>query len=224
MPLTRGVRVGNLAPMPAAFEKPPEGYTLAWPMAQARTRAAARVDARYIYKLTFERYRRELSDELRRLGAINVVISCDLPLRADGMPYADRTEPKDPGVAVWFDLPDQVGTIKPYVIAIDRYQHVRTNVAALARTIEAFRIIDRHGSASLMQQAMGGFKMLPAHEANESWWRVLGLESTATAEDVARAYERLAQLNHPDRSGGSHDEMARINAARDRALRDLGGG
>jgi hypothetical protein len=35
------------------------------------------------------------------------------------------------------------------------------------------------------------------------------------------AYRQLARIAHPDLTGGEHDQMARLNAARDAALMDL---
>lgn len=43
----------------------------------------------------------------------------------------------------------------------------------------------------------------------------------ATLEEAKKAYRRLAQLCHPD-AGGTHDAMARLNAARDAARTALG--
>ena len=49
----------------------------------------------------------------------------------------------------------------------------------------------------------------------------LGLGAGATADDVRRARNRLAKRAHPD-VGGSADEMQRVNAAAEAALRHLG--
>jgi len=40
-----------------------------------------------------------------------------------------------------------------------------------------------------------------------------------TADDVRRAYQRLASAYHPDR-GGDPAKMAELNAARDEALKE----
>jgi DnaJ domain len=48
--------------------------------------------------------------------------------------------------------------------------------------------------------------------------RLLGVQANATEQAIRRAYrEKMAQA-HPDR-GGSHNEAARLTAARDRLLR-----
>lgn len=42
---------------------------------------------------------------------------------------------------------------------------------------------------------------------------VLGVARTASATEVRRAYLELARRHHPDRTGGSHEQMRRINEA-----------
>jgi hypothetical protein len=44
-----------------------------------------------------------------------------------------------------------------------------------------------------------------------------------TEAEVRRAYDALARTRHPDKPGGSHDAMAELNQARDRALAELKG-
>lgn len=201
----------------AAGDKLIEPFPLLWPIAQRRTQSARRVGAQQ-YKLTLTRYRDDLLDEIKKMDGRNIVLTSNVPVRRDGLPYADAREPIDPGVAVYFDRDSQ-----DYCLAIDRYSGVKWNMAALAKTVEALRAIERHGSPSLLAHALGGFRQLPAHEANESWWVVLEVPSDTTSADlVAAARERLALRHHPDK-GGSHDAMARINAAYERAVRDLRG-
>jgi hypothetical protein len=100
-------------------------------------------------------------------------------------------------------------------MAIDRYERVADNLAAIAATLEAMRAIERHGGAEILDRAFTGFAALPAPEQP---WQTLGLEtSRPTRDQVEEAHRRLAMKHHPDR-GGDHDAMARINAARDQLL------
>ncbi|MGD9982274.1 MAG: J domain-containing protein [Hyphomonadaceae bacterium] len=48
--------------------------------------------------------------------------------------------------------------------------------------------------------------------------RLLGVGPIATADEIRRAYRTKMARAHPDR-GGSHNEAARLTAARDRLLR-----
>jgi hypothetical protein len=47
---------------------------------------------------------------------------------------------------------------------------------------------------------------------------LLGISPPYCAEDVSRAYKRLAREKHPD-AGGSHEDFIRLKEARDVALR-----
>jgi DnaJ-class molecular chaperone with C-terminal Zn finger domain len=58
----------------------------------------------------------------------------------------------------------------------------------------------------------------PAEEAQRRWWEILGVGQDASAQEIRTAHRTLVLANHPDR-GGDQDTMARINAARDEALR-----
>jgi hypothetical protein len=195
------------------MEAPREAFPLTWPTGQPRTPPNHRSASRF--KAQFGQARDELLAELQRLGARKVIISTDVPLRRDGLPYADG-DPRDPGVAVYFERKG-----RPYVIACDTYDRLRFNTRAIGATVEALRTIERHGSSTMLEQAFTGFAALPpAREAEATWWETLGLRPEATAAAIEEAHQRLALKHHPDR-GGDHETMARINRARDRALEDF---
>lgn len=139
----------------------------------------------------------------------SVVISSNLALRNDGLPRSGQREPDDPGVAVYWGNGKQ-----SRCMAVDRYDRVADNLAAIAATLEAMRAIERHGGASILDRAFTGFVALPAPE---QWFTILGVSAHASRDEIEDAYRRLAMKHHPDR-GGSAAEMARINAARDDGL------
>ena len=140
------------------------------------------------------------------MGGRLPVISANLTLRNDGLPYANQRQPDDPGVALYFERRG-----KQLVFACDRWAKVEHNMRAIVLTIEALRGIERWGSADMMDQAFTGFQALPAPER---WWQVLGVTESASAGEIDVAYRRLAREAHPDR-GGSDAAMARLNAARE---------
>lgn len=187
-------------------------YPLTWPAGQPRVADHRRRDAEL--KLDFERARKELLRELGLLGTRNVILSTNVPVRLDGVPYAGMAEPKDPGVAVYFDRQVRAEW-KPFVIACDTYRKLRWNTRAIGVTVEALRSIHRHGASSMLEQAFTGFAALPPK--SEPWWNVLGISEDSPVEDIRQAHRKLAAMHHPDR-GGAPARMVEINAAFERAM------
>lgn len=180
-----------------------EAYPLAWPPGRPRTRFPERSN----FDVSLGRAIQDVRAEVDRLAGRDLIISSNLPLRRDGLPYANSSQPADRGVAVYFKYKG-----KPMCFACDRWQAVGDNMRAIAKTIDALRGIARWGTGDMIEQAFTGFTALPAPE---SWWQVLELTGPdvppSTIED---AHRRLAMKHHPDR-GGDTEKMARINRARD---------
>lgn len=153
-----------------------------------------------------------LSGELGRLGATGELLSTNVVTRLDGLPRSGQSEPSDPGAAVYFKLKGQ-----PRCLACDKWTRVADNIAAIAQHIDALRRIDRYGVGTL-EQAFAGYAGLPPTSAD--WWIVLGLSASATHEQIIAAHRKLATEHHPDKGGRSED-MARINEARDVALKAI---
>lgn len=210
-------------------EMPTEAYPLAWPEGWKRTPHGERTRAKFGKQtfvdrgvnaegqrmgwhtkgqLTISQGTERVLRVLEQMGFNNsVVISSNLALRNDGLPRSGQRAPDDPGVAVYWGHGG-----KARCIAVDRYDRVADNLAAIAATLEAMRAIERHGGAAILDRAFTGFTALPAPEQP---WQTLGLEtSKPTREQIEDAYKRLAMKHHPDR-GGDPQMMARINAARD---------
>lgn len=200
-------------------------YPLQWPEGWPRTAEVQRKRGSfgtYARPLTFDRARRQVIDELRMLGAKDVVISTNLPIRQDGQPYADaaRRRMDDPGVAIYFLLKG-----RQMVMAQDAYYDIASNVRSLGLAIEGMRQLERHGGGTMMERAFAGFAALPSPGASKPWREVLGLTSKmvpVTRSQIDTAFRDKAKTCHPDR-GGSHALMAELNAARDAALREIGG-
>ena len=192
----------------------PEAYPLHWPIGRPRTPSDKREWGRF--KTTPEAATDGLFEELRRLGAKLPILSTNVELRLDGMPYASRRPPDDPGVAVYFEYHG-----KQFTFACDRYDQVHKNIRAIGKTIENLRGIERWGTGDMLKQAFAGFIALPAPEAEKPWWEVLAVERDLDWTEVQAKHKRLALLNHPDR-GGNHDRMAEINAALEKAKQEKG--
>ena len=152
-----------------------------------------------------------LIGELRRLGARNIVVSTNQPLRRDGLPYAATRRIEDPGAAVYFALND-----RPMAMAQDRYELLVDNIRSLALAIEGMRQMERHGGGHMMARAFTGFQALPAPGAGRHWAEVLDVGTGASRAEIEQAYRRRAFNLHPDR-GGSTEAMAELNVAYNQA-------
>lgn len=139
----------------------------------------------------------------------NVVISTNITLRRDGMPYSNQKEPTDTGAAVYFKVDDT-----PTVLACDKWNTVGDNLWAIAKHIEALRGQDRWGVGSL-KQAFAGYTALP-QKTEDSWNEVLGVEPNATMDEVKTAYRSKANIHHPDK-GGTTEDFSRIQRAYENA-------
>lgn len=209
-------------------DKPLEAYPLTWPPGRSRTPGARRrraafhkretkyaSDRSHSWTVNAERSVaqaiRVLRDEVDRLGGTRLVVSTNVELRLDGLPYSARRQPDDPGAAAYFTFDG-----RPVAFACDLWDRVADNLYAIAKTIEALRGIDRWGSGDAMRAAFTGFRQLG--DGRKPWREVLGFDagSNVTREQLDSKYSSLAKKHHPD-AGGSHATMAEINAARDAA-------
>jgi len=215
-------------------------YPLQWPAGWRRTEEGLREHARFGKASRNEGYGdskrwvpgRDLTifegigrvlAELKKmgLGRDDVVISTNLRLRLDGLPRSDQREPQDSGAAVYWE--DSAQGRK--VMAIDLYDRVADNLAAVAATLEAMRSIKRHGGAAILERAFTGFIALPppiASGMKRDWWAVLDCSPNSGREIIEHAYRRLASRYHPDKEGGDQAKMAELNAARAEALGEVG--
>lgn len=201
----------------------PTRYPLRWPEGWKRTPSYQRKTATFSRQgkalTVFDGVQRVL-DELQRLGVHqdDVIVSTNLQTRLDGLPRSNQGRPGDPGVCVYW----KPAKHPMRCMAVDRYDEVQDNLAAVAATLEAMRSIERHGGAAILDRAFTGFAALPAPDSGRrDWWTVLGLQPEASATDIREAFNRLAREHHPDR-GGSNERMAEIILARDAGLKKWG--
>lgn len=156
----------------------------------------------------------EIFRNLRLIGVgdFNVVVSTNVELRNDGLPYSNRRAPQDPGAAVFFKLKN-----KPCSLACDKWTRVEDNLYAIAKHIEALRGQERWGVGSV-EQAFAGYTALPpaGTSVGMSWWNVLGCAHDAPFEVAKEAFRDKARVAHPD-NGGSHEAQVALNAAWDQA-------
>jgi len=190
-------------------------FPLQWPEGWPRTPYGRRGPSRFGKNLGFGQIAK-LQNELRLLGAQHVVISSNVPLRQDGLPYASEIGKRyaDPGVAVYFTLKR-----KALSMARDRYNTPWENIRSLILAIEAIRSIERHGGSTMMERAFSGFAAIAPPTWKKPWREVFGVGADWRG-DITALYREKAKLRHPD-AGGSDQQMAELNVAYDEARRDL---
>jgi hypothetical protein len=189
-----------------------QAYPLAWPAGWPRTAAHRRQPSKFKPGgLTAEA--QECRWELQRLGARHAVISTNIELRQDGLPYSNRRRPDDPGVAVYFMYEG-----RQQCIPCDRWATVEENLRAVWKSIEALRSLERWGAKSFVDAAFTGFQALPSPNSARPWWEVLGVSQHASAEQINAAYRSKAKSAHSD-TGGSDAAMSALNVARDAGLK-----
>lgn len=181
-------------------------YPLSWPSAYPRSRFQQRAP----YKAQFARARDHLLNELRLMGAKSLVLSTNIPLRLDGIPYAGMAQPQDKGVAIYF-----LRSAQSLVLACDKWNRVDDNIRAIGLSVEAMRGMDRWGCSDMLNRVFTGFTALPAPENSvsaEEWWEILGVAPYADLQFIEEAYRSKAKKAHPD-LGGSTVQMAQLNRA-----------
>ena len=215
-----------------------ERYPLSWPDGWKRITPANRTSGRFSKETT--RYGEagqswknmrpvsvneaitRIQSELDKLGVRDgdAVISTNIPTRLDGLPRSNQGEPEDPGAAVYWILKN-----RKECMAIDRYNRVADNLAAIAATLEALRTVERHGGAEILERAFRGFTALPERAGGKSWREILKFPplTTPTSEMVKDHFRKIAADVHPDKEGGSRDSFEELIWARDQALRELNG-
>lgn len=167
-----------------------EAFPLQWPI--GRPRIARKERSRF--DVTFAKARDELFKELHKMGARLPVLSTNVPLRRDGLPYANQPEPDDSGVAVYFTWKD-----KQMSFCCDRWDRVRDNVQAIRHTIAALRGLDRWGTGDMIEAAFRGFEALPAPKGKD-WHDVIGVSKSDSFEIVRGKFKEMYQCAENDDS------------------------
>lgn len=193
-----------------------QAFPLQWPAGQPRTQR--RTDSSF--KVKPSQAYEEMMLELSRFGAVNIVVSTNIPLRKDGTPYRDgMTELFDnPGVAVYFTKRK-----RHIAIGVDAYRRPWENLRALGLSIKAFRDIERYGAQQVLDQAFTGFTALPPPSQKSDvkaepskWWDVLDVAPDAPLPVAEAAWKALCRSN----GGGTVELNAAIELARKEKAND----
>jgi hypothetical protein len=197
-----------------------EKFPLQWPVAYHRTKwpEYSRFGNQSFAKCRDEIFK-QLCLMLDYYDKKTIVLSTNIPLRQDGLPYANYRQPDDKGVAVYFQYKKE-----SIVICCDRWNKIEHNLWACAKTIEAMRGIERWGVSDFLKRSFTGFNALPPKQEEvkkRDWWIVFGYEHMPGRmswdwEGVQGQYKSLAKKHHPD-IGGSVVAFQELNTAYEEA-------
>jgi hypothetical protein len=194
-----------------------QAYPLQWPNGWPRTHRSAQKSSRF--KTEYSRACEKLQTELRGMKARNIVVSSNLPISRNGVPYSEAAKKRidDAGVAVYF-----LWKGKSHSMARDEYYTVHENIMSLSHAIGHMRGLSRHGGDHMMTQAFAGFAALPAPENSKPsrpWFEVLGLPPDCNDRDmIEAAFKVKMKKAHPD-LGGSSEAVYELTEAKADALR-----
>lgn len=186
-----------------------QAFPLSWPPAYKRT--ITRVSSKF--GLTPEKAQDFLRNEIKLMGAVDLIVSSNVMTRKDGYVYGDMSSTKldDPGVAIYFNYKK-----KAIVMCADKYLTPIENLIALAKGIEALRGMERWGVSEFMERAFTGFIQIEGPKEKE-WYDVLEVKEDCSADVIKANWRRLCKDWHPDKQKGNSDKFIEINRAYDKA-------
>ena len=163
------------------------------------------------FKTDYSKSIRDLSNELRQIGATGVVVVeagfAARDIRADGLPRSDARAPAHPGVSIFAGK-----TAKgPMRVSSDTYIDWQDNLRAIVLTLTALRAVARYG-ATRGDEQYKGFSALPPPRDDSgafatideaaAWMAshdsVPASEIMGSVETLQAVYRRLVKSFHPD--------------------------
>lgn len=197
-----------------------EAYPLQWPEGWKRTNKPqlSRFGKGIYHKPSIATGKDKILGEVRRLGGKNVVISTNLKLKLDGLPYSNQSEPEDRGVAVYFTK-NINGVDEQMCIACDSFNKIGCNLYAIGSSVEAMRAMERWGCSEMLNRAFTGFKALPQHTTPnvKLWFEVLECGETAARDIVYSCFKTLVKKYHPDKPESDINKFHEVQEAWEKA-------
>lgn len=182
------------------------------------------VDSRFT--VTWTQCLELLGRELDQLEAEDIVIEVDVPergIRLDGQLRGDA-KAATPAVRLAFE-----SSVGPLTYATDAFRRPsyrgkgmgddwQHNLYAIAKSLEALRLVDRYGVTTRGEQ-YAGFKQLgagramPASHMTSDAAKAI-LQPYGDPTDALLKKHRLAKIaTHPDRNGGNHSKWDQVEEA-----------
>lgn len=175
-----------------------DAYPLQWPEGWERTET--RQYSRF--ETSFANARDGLIHEIHLLGGKFPIISTNIPIRRDGLPYAKFRTPDDPGVAVYFDLDGQ-----QQCFPCDRWTRIQDNLHAVELCISALRGLERWGAKEMVRASFRGFEALPYNPDNEDTLKPEKdyFADCNTIDQINDRFRSLSKVLHPDVKGDGEE-------------------
>lgn len=191
-------------------------YPIYWPQDWPRTKRPQKSR----FQCTFAAARDGIIKEIKLMGGKNPIISTNIELKQNGLPYAGQKQPDDRGVAVYFTYNgNQV------VLACDKWDKIESNLHAIRKTIDAMRGVERWGVSDMLSRAFAGFKALPEKiSVNDlfSCWAILEMEPYYYSDKtpILEAYKKAQKKYHPDnKETGNHERFILLEDAYKNAIK-----
>lgn len=132
-----------------------DAYPLSWPVGWPRNTHRQKSN---FGSHTPQSGSRLIHNQLRLMGATNIIISCNGQVSSTGA-VVTTGKISDPGVAVYFI---HKASGKETCVPCDRWDRLEHNLWAVGKTIESMRSIERWGAKEMVDAAFRGFVALPA--------------------------------------------------------------
>jgi hypothetical protein len=171
------------------------------------------------FRATYPKTLDELENELSKIRAKEIIIQVEQltrdDIRNDGWPRSGNWKNGygGPGVIVSFESPKGAMSFP-----CDKFRDWQDNLRAIAKSLEALRMVDRYGVTRGNEQYRGwtqlgnGSGKMDRPSALRFIESLLGASVPAQANirDVCR---KLKIIHHPDHEGGSHETFVAIGQA-----------
>ncbi|GAA4443005.1 hypothetical protein [Bremerella cremea] len=164
-----------------------------------------------------------LESELQKLRATQVVMQLDVTpsdIRLDGQIRAN-SRPRSSAVVLSFNTPK--GALS---FPCDRFTNWQDNVRAIAKSLEALRMVDRYGVTRGNEQYRGWSRLPPpttaptADMVADVLWlaKLVGVQASEITGpyNLAVAIRQAERITHPD-AGGSAEDFKRVQRIKEQA-------
>lgn len=178
----------------------PNSYPLDWIPGKSRTPVDKRLEPCDHNKVDFLSAKRQLTKQLQKLEAEEIVFSSNVKTHSNGLPSVDPNSVEDPGAVVYFK---SFG--KKYALGCDKWNRVANNFMAIAKYIHDLLCLAEFGIGSL-EKSLEQFSLASLGEQNKKcvhfvWWRILGVSADASVKEINKAYDDLCLKHNPDQGG-----------------------